>query len=112
MTDFGYMSVLEMGELIRRQEASPVEIMEACLQRIQELEPQLNAFVTIMADSAMEDARRCENMVMRGEDLGPLHGVPMSVKDLIAIGGVKQAFGSRTMENNIANADAPAVERL
>lgn len=112
MTDFSYMSALKMAELIRRREASPVEIMETCLQRIQELEPQLNAFVTLTADSAMADARRCEDMVMRGVDLGPLHGVPMSVKDLIAVGGVKQAFGSRTMENNIADADAPAVERL
>ena len=110
--DFSFVSAYEMAEVIRRRKVSPVEIMESCLARIDALEPRLNAFVTLTPELATAAARQCENMVMSGADLGPLHGVPMSVKDLIAVGGVRQTFGSRTMENNIAGADAPSVERI
>lgn len=106
------MSAYEMAENIRRRKLSPVEIMKDCLDRIEALEPELNAFVTLTPDTAMEDARRCEKLVMDGADLGPLHGVPMSVKDLIAVGGVRQTFGSLTMKDNIAASDAPSVERI
>ncbi len=112
LNDFSFMSAYEMAEIIRRRKASPVEIMEACLDQIEALEPRLNAFVTLTPESAMEEARRCEALVMSGTDLGPLHGVPMSVKDLIAVRGVRQTFGSRTMQDHVADADAPAVERI
>lgn len=110
--DAHFMSAYEMAENIRRRKVSPVEIMQACLDRIGALEPALNAFVTLTPDTAMENARRCEKLVMDGADLGPLHGVPMSVKDLIAVGGVRQTFGSLTMKDNIAGSDAPSVERI
>jgi len=110
--DCSFMSACEMAESIRRREISPVEIMQTCLDHIEAFEPELNAFVTLTPDTAMEDARRCEKLVMDGADLGPLHGVPMSVKDLIAVGGVRQTFGSLTMKDNIAGSDAPSVERI
>jgi Asp-tRNA(Asn)/Glu-tRNA(Gln) amidotransferase A subunit family amidase len=112
LNDFSFMSAYEMAELIRRRQASPVEIMAACLDRVQSLEPELNAFVTLTPELAMTEARRCEELLMSGADLGPLHGVPMSVKDLIAVRDVRQTFGSRTMQDNIADSDAPAVERI
>lgn len=110
--EFAYMSAVDIAELVRRRKVSPVEVVRASLERIEVLEPTLNAFVTLTAGSAMVDARRCEKMVMSGADLGPLHGVPISVKDLIAVGGVRQTFGSVTMKDNIAEADAPSVERI
>ena len=112
LNDFSFMSAYEMAEIIRRRKASPVEIMAACLDQIEALEPRLNAFVTLTPESAMHEARRCEELVTSGADLGPLHGVPMSVKDLIAVRDVRQTFGSRTMRDNVADADAPAVERI
>lgn len=110
--EFAYMSAVDIAELVRRRKVSPVEVVRASLERVQALEPTLNAFVTLTAGSAMVDARRCEKMVMSGADLGPLHGVPISVKDLIAVGGVRQTFGSVTMKDNIADIDAPSVERI
>jgi hypothetical protein len=78
MTEFAFMTAHEMAELVRRRKVSPVEIMAACLDHIAAEELRLNAFVTLTGDSAMAEARRCEDLVMEGVDLGPLHGVPMA----------------------------------
>lgn len=110
--DFAYQSAFELARLIRSRQASPVEIMEQCLARIDTLEPRLNCFVTRTFELAINAARRAEQAVMSGGPLGLLHGIPVSVKDLIAVGGVRLTFGSRTAKDNIAEADAPAVERL
>lgn len=110
--DLAYLSAVDIAELVRRRKVSPVEVVQASLKRIEALEPALNAFVTLTPEVALADARRCEAMVMSGADLGPLHGVPISVKDLIAVGNVRQTFGSITMKDHIANADAPSVERI
>src|SRR5262249_61921719 len=72
----------------------------------------LTAFSLIMAEQGLAAARAAEDAVMRGETLGPLHGVPFSAKDLVAVGGVPFCFGSRTMADNVAVADAPPVERM
>ena len=86
--------------------------MRQCLERQAALESVLNCFVTPTPEIALEAARRAEQAVMDGAPLGPLHGVPISVKDLIAVGGVRQTFGSRTLTDNIATSDAPSVERV
>ena len=112
MTDYAYTSAIDLGRAIAAKAISPVEIMHACLARMDALEPHLNCFVTATPDEALAAARRAERALMAGEALGALHGVPLSVKDLIAMGGVRQTFGSRTMASNIATADAPSVERV
>ena len=112
MPDFAYKSAADLLRMIRTRQASPVEIMEQCLARIDALEPRINAFVARTPELAMDAARRAEQAVMSGAPLGLLEGLPVSVKDLIAVGGVRLTFGSRTAEENIADADAPAVERL
>ncbi len=111
LTDYAYTSALDLARAVATKQVSPVELMAACLDRMNALEPQLNCFVTATPDDAMAAARRAEKAVMTGEPLGALHGLPLSVKDLIAMGGVRQTFGSRTMANNMAAADAPSVER-
>ena len=111
LTGYAYASALELGRAIANKAVSPVEIMAACLDRMNALEPHLNCFVTATPEEAMAAAKRAEGAVMAGEPLGALHGLPLSVKDLIAMGGVRQTFGSRTMASHIATADAPSVER-
>lgn len=112
MHNYAYTSAIELGKAIAKKEVSPVEVMEQCLQRMEALEPKLNCFVTPMPQQAMAAARQAEKVVLAGEALGALHGIPISVKDLIAVGGVKLTFGSRAMAENVAGADAPSVERI
>lgn len=112
MHNYAYTSAIELGRAIAKKEVSPVEVMKQCLQRMEALEPKLNCFVTPMPEQAMAAARQAEKVVLAGEALGVLHGIPISVKDLIAVGGVKLTFGSRAMAENVAGADAPSVERI
>lgn len=112
MHNYAYTSAIELGKAIAKKEVSPVEVMKQCLQRMEALEPKLNCFVTPMPEQAMAAAREAEKVVLAGEALGALHGIPISVKDLIAVGGVKLTFGSRAMAENVAGADAPSVERI
>ncbi len=111
MDDIVYESAQDLHAAIARKELSAVEVMTATLSRMEALEPTLNAFVTPMPDQAMEDARAADRLLAEGGAPGPLHGVPISVKDLINVGGVRTTFGSRTMASNVAGADAPSVER-
>ncbi|MEO7106167.1 MAG: amidase family protein [Rhodoferax sp.] len=112
MTDYPFTSATALAQAISSKQVSPVELMRKCLERQEALEPTLNCFVTTTPESAMAEARRAEQAVMDGAGLGALHGVPISVKDLIAVGGIRQTFGSRTLADNLAVADAPSVERV
>jgi len=112
MENLLYSSAIQIAAAIAKKEISPVEVMQASLERMTATEPLLNCFVTPLPDEAMAAARAAERAVMSGEGLGPLHGVPISIKDLIAVGDVRITFGSRSMANNVAAADAPSVERV
>ncbi len=112
MQNYAYTSATDLAKAIAAKEVSPVEIMRQCLERTAALEPALNCFVTSMPEQALQAAARAEQAVMAGEKLGALHGIPISVKDLIAVAGVRQTFGSRTMANNLPASDAPSVERI
>jgi aspartyl-tRNA(Asn)/glutamyl-tRNA(Gln) amidotransferase subunit A len=109
--EFDFMTATELRRRIARREISPVEVTRRALDKAQATQPSLNAFFVLMPEQAMASAREAEAAVMRGGTLGALHGLPLSVKDLIAIGGERFAFGSRAMANNLAAADAPSVER-
>jgi len=107
-----FTSALELRDAIAQKHVSPVEVVRQTLERIDVLEPRLNCFVTLTPDIAMERARNAEQAVMRGDALGPLHGLPISIKDLIAMKGVRHTSGSRSMAQNIAMMDAPSVTRV
>ena len=107
-----YLSAIDLADLIRRKQVSPVEVVEAILDRIERLNPRLNAYCTVTADAARTAARAAEAAVLRGDPHGPLCGVPFSVKDLVITRGVRTAFGSRIYEHHIPDEDAPVVERL
>ena len=87
------LDALALARLIHSKEVSPVAVVDAVLARIEALQPTVNAFITVTADEARDTARRAEAAVMRGDRLGPLHGVPFSVKDLVFTKGVRTRWG-------------------
>jgi aspartyl-tRNA(Asn)/glutamyl-tRNA(Gln) amidotransferase subunit A len=108
-----WLSATELAALIRRKKVSPVEVVDAVLDRIAALNPRLNAFVTLTDETARREAKAAERTVMkRGARLGPLHGVPFSVKDLVITKGVRTTFGTPLFRDNVPTEDAPIVERL
>jgi len=110
--ELAFMSATDLAEAIRSKRVSPVEAVEAALDRIERANPGLNAYCVVTAEAARDQARAAETALMRGDRLGPLHGVPYSVKDLVITRGIRTAFGSRIYERNIPDEDAPVVERL
>ncbi len=105
-------SIREASVLLRSGKVSPVELTRECLTRIEKLNPVLNAFITITADSAMAEARRAETEITRGEWRGPLHGIPLALKDLIDTAGVRTTAASALFKDRIPAEDAEVVKRL
>lgn len=110
--DLAYMPATDIAEAIRGKRLSPVEVTRTILERIERLEPRVNAFATLTADLAMQAAREAEAAVMRGDSIGPLHGVPATIKDLTLTKGIPTQFGSRTRMGFVPDVDAPLVTRL
>ncbi|MEO1511532.1 MAG: amidase, partial [Planctomycetota bacterium] len=98
--------------MIQSREVSPIEVAEACLARIEAVNPKLNAFVTLTADQAMESAKAAEHSLSAGRCHGPLHGVPIGHKDLFCTQGVRTTGGSRVLRDFIPENDATVVSRL
>jgi amidase len=107
-----FAGISEIVEQVRRKQISPVEIVEAHLAQIEELQPVLNAFVQVDVEGARKQAVAAEAAVMRGDALGPLHGVPVSIKSCIDVAGWKCPAGSRLRADYIASGDAVLVSRL
>ena len=110
--EFDFLSARRLRELVASRAVSPVDLVRAALDKAQASHGTLNAFSVLRPDAALEEAREAEVAVLRGDRLGPLHGLPISVKDLIALKGERFASGSRAMASNVASVDAPAVERV
>ncbi|MEU6408033.1 amidase [Microbispora sp. NPDC046933] len=102
----------ELSGLIRRKEVSPVEVVDAVLARLEEVNPAINAFVTVTADSARQQAKQAEAAVLRGEDLPPLHGLPITVKDLTDTAGVRTTYGCVQFKDHVPDTDAISWARL
>src|SRR6202048_3480660 len=109
--DIIYSDATKLAELIRTREVSPVEVVQAHLDRIEAVNPKLNAIVTV-ADGALEAARAAEAAVLAGDELGPLHGVPITAKDSIDTVGVLTQRGSPIFRGRIPETDAISVARL
>ncbi|GMG90078.1 amidase [Cupriavidus metallidurans] len=107
-----FLSATELADAIRHKRVSPVDITSAVLARAERLQPELNCFITLDAERAMESARQAERMVMAGEPLGLLHGVPFTVKDIVNTQGVRTTFGAAPLRDNVPQQDAVAVARL
>src|SRR5206468_6435282 len=111
-TDLCFTSALELRRLIDSRQLSPVELTEAVLGRITRLNPVLSAFITVTADQTMEEARAAEARVQRGTPLGPLDGIPYSIKDLEPTAGIRTTFGSKFFERNVPAEDGAVAARL
>jgi aspartyl-tRNA(Asn)/glutamyl-tRNA(Gln) amidotransferase subunit A len=105
-------SILETAHLLREKKLSPVELTTECLARIARLNGTLNAFITVTAESALSDASAAEAEIQRGEWRGPLHGIPLALKDLIDSAGVRTTAGSAVFKDRIPCEDAEIVMRL
>ncbi|MGZ5924708.1 MAG: amidase family protein [Rhizomicrobium sp.] len=106
------LSACTLAELVRKRKVSPVDIINGLLARLDVVEPKLNAFVVLDRDGAKRAAREAEATVMRGDALGPLHGVPVTIKDIQAVAGLPTRRGSRLSDPSPAAADSVAVARL
>ena len=112
MSELTWKSALELRDLVAARKVSPVEVVQGSLDRLAQVEGAINAFVEVTTDQALNAAREAERTLMSGAPLGPLGGLPVSVKDLIAVKGARLTFGSRAMAQNVAAVDAPSVERV
>jgi aspartyl-tRNA(Asn)/glutamyl-tRNA(Gln) amidotransferase subunit A len=111
-TELCFLSVAQLSKLIHSREISPVELVEATLARIRTLEPTLNSFITVLSEEALQGARRAEKEILEGRSLGPLHGIPMTAKDLFSARGVRNTLGSRVFDSSVAAEDSTVIARL
>lgn len=105
-------SIAEVSDLIQRGDVSPVELTRECLNRIEELNPTLNAFITVTADSALAEAQLAETEIRSGNWRGPLHGIPIGLKDLIDTAGVRTTAASAVFKDRVPTEDAEIVSKL
>src|SRR5213594_798733 len=112
MDDLTFLSAVQIAEQIRKKKISPVELVQAHLRKIEKLNPVLNAFVQIDGEGALRQARQAEAAVNRGANLGPLHGVPISIKSSIEVAGFRCEAGTKLRQGTVASQDAPLVSRL
>jgi len=108
----GTFTISDIGLRLRRGEISPVEITRECLSRIEKQNPALNAFITVTGDPALRDAAMAEAEILNGQWRGPLHGIPIALKDLIDTAGVWTTAGSELFERRLPGEDAEIVRRL
>ncbi len=107
-----YLSISEAAERIARKELSPVELVEAHLERIRATDDKLNSFITLLADEAMESAREAEQAIQNGDHRGPLHGIPIGLKDLYYTKGIPTTIGSKIKRDFVPDYDAAVLERF
>jgi aspartyl-tRNA(Asn)/glutamyl-tRNA(Gln) amidotransferase subunit A len=111
-TELTRLSLAQALALLRRKAVSPVELTQACIARIERLNPALNAFITVTAEQALQQARETEAEIQRGHWRGPLHGIPLALKDLIDTAGIRTTAASAVFKDRIPTEDAEVVRRL
>jgi amidase len=111
-SDICFMTATEMARRLRSKDLSAVEVMSAHLKQIERVNPKVNAIVTLVADQAMEQARKTDAAAARGEWLGPLHGLPVAHKDLLDTKGIRTTYGSPIFKDHVPTQDALIVERI
>ena len=112
MKNYYYTEIGELANLIRQQVISPVKIVESCLKRIEKLNPTLNAFITILGNQAIEEAKIAELEIKNGKWKGPLHGIPIGIKDFYDTKDVRTTAAFEEFRNRIPKKDAKSVTKL
>jgi aspartyl-tRNA(Asn)/glutamyl-tRNA(Gln) amidotransferase subunit A len=110
--DLALLTISELSELIRTKKISPVEVTRVMLQRIDKFNPLLNAYITVTSEQAMESAQNAEKEIQQGKWRGPLHGVPIALKDLFDTAGVRTTAASALFKDRVPEQDAEVVHRL
>jgi aspartyl-tRNA(Asn)/glutamyl-tRNA(Gln) amidotransferase subunit A len=110
--DLCFLTIAEASRLIKARKLSPVELTRACLSRVEALDPQVNAFITLTGDLALRQARKAEREIAGGNWRGPLHGVPFALKDIYDTKGILTSGGSRVSIDNVPARDAACVRKL
>ena len=110
--DLAFTPAWELRQLLDSRKVSPVELTEMFLRRIEEFNPKLNAFLTVTADEALAEARAAEQKLTRGEQGGPLLGIPISIKDLEITKGTRSTMGSLIFKDTVPDQDSAVVERV
>lgn len=106
------LRIAELAGLLERCEISPVEVVQNYISRINQINPKLNAFVTVSADAALWAARIAEEEIRAGKYRGPLHGIPVAIKDIVNTSGIRTTYGSAIFRDNVPLRDATVVSRL
>jgi amidase len=112
MADLWQLSGSELAALIARKQASCAEVAESHLRRIEAVNPKVNAIVRVLADEARKHAAEADRKIAAGDLLGPLHGVPFTIKENIDFAGTATTWGVKALANAVAPLDAPVVERM
>lgn len=112
MLDITNLTIKHLSTLIASGEISCSEVVDATLKRIQELNPKLNAFITILDEYARREAQHADSLIKQGKYLGPLHGIPISLKDLIYVKGIRSTSGSKILANFVPDYDSTVTRRL
>jgi len=110
--DLAFLSIDQAAKLLEKKEISPVELVEACLARIERLNPHLNSFITVIPDRARREARAAQRDIARAKWKGPLHGIPISLKDNIWSRGIRTTAGSKILADFVPKADSDVAARL
>jgi amidase len=108
----GFAPATELRRLIRERQLSSVEVVEGLLRRIEQVNPVVNAYVTVVGEQALATARAADEAISRGDTLGPLHGIPIAIKDLARTAGIRTTFGSRLYADHVPTEDSIDVARL
>ena len=112
MSDLAYLTIAEAAELLRAKKLSPVEYAKALIDRVEKHDKKLNAFIRFTPDKALDDAKRAEAEIVRGEWRGPLHGVPYGLKDIVDYAGLPTTAHSKILKDNVAASDAVVTQKL
>lgn len=107
-----YLTISQAAELIRERQLSPVELVQSVLKRIDEVEPRINAYITLLREEALEAAKAAESSILAGNYAGPLHGIPIGLKDVFSTKGVLTTAGSKVLAGWVPTENATIVERL
>ncbi|HUX88230.1 MAG TPA: amidase, partial [Chloroflexota bacterium] len=110
--DLAFATISDVAPAIQRGELSPVELTRAVLAQIEQLDGRLNCFISVLADSALAQASQAEAEIRQGRYRGPLHGIPIAIKDSLETAGIRSTAGSKILADYVPAADAPAVARL
>src|SRR5262245_51335595 len=112
LTELAHLRITEAASGLRCKEFSPSELTRACLERIESIDHKLHSFITVTADLALEQARKAEQELRAGTDKGPLHGIPIALKDLYATKGIRTTCHSAVLQDWVPDHDAATVTKL